>query len=176
MRVPTPGRPLAKIGTVIRRWLALTFVLLLAACSAPAAPASLPASTSPPPPTATPSGPLKAIKLACFGPQSGELAFLGKSSLQACQMAADGVQVEGVKVEVVAADDAGNADQAASLASKLVADRSVLGVVGPMTSAAALAAGPALDATHVSFISQSAANPKITESGWKTAHRLVARD
>jgi branched-chain amino acid transport system substrate-binding protein len=84
--------------------------------------------------------------------------------------------VQGVPVQVAPEDDAGKANQAASLATQLAADRTVLGVVGPMTSAAALAAGPILDAAHVAFITQSAANPKITASGWKTAHRLVARD
>ncbi|MFI5268290.1 MAG: branched-chain amino acid ABC transporter substrate-binding protein, partial [Chloroflexota bacterium] len=64
----------------------------------------------------------------------------------------------------------------ASLAQKLATDRAVLGVVGPMDSGSALRAGPALDAGHLAFISQSASSSKMTESGWRTAHRLVARD
>ncbi len=161
-------------------WMLLA-ALLLGGCTAPAPPVSPAGSASAgavptAAPTATPSGPLKAIKLACLGPQRGELAFLGKPSLQACQMASEGREIQGVKVEIVPADDGGRPEDAAELAKKLVADRSVLGVVGPMTSDSALAAGATLDAARVPFISQSAANPRITASGWKSAHRLVARD
>jgi len=167
----------------VRAWLVLGILSALAACGG-VAPAGLPASSSPSPrpsPTATPAGPLETLKLACVGPQSGELAFLGKPSLQACQMAVDEFNtraggIQGVTVEVVPGDDAGSAEQATRLAAKLSADRAVLGMVGPMTSAAVLAAGPTFDAAHIAFVSQSASNPKITESGWKTGHRLVARD
>ncbi|MFI5267420.1 MAG: ABC transporter substrate-binding protein, partial [Chloroflexota bacterium] len=75
-------------------------------------------------------------------------------------MAVDGFNantggVMGVKVEALAADDQGNT---ASLAQKLATDRAVLGVVGPMDSGSALRAGPALDAGHLAFISQSASS------------------
>jgi branched-chain amino acid transport system substrate-binding protein len=76
--------------------------------------------------------------------------------------------IMGVKVEVVPADDGDG--------PRLTGDRAVLGVVGPASSAGALRAGPALDAGQLGFISPSATGAKITDSGWRTAHRLVARD
>ncbi|HEU0167605.1 MAG TPA: branched-chain amino acid ABC transporter substrate-binding protein [Chloroflexota bacterium] len=116
-----------------------------------------------------------------MGPQTGDLAFLGKPSLQACQMAVDDFNnknggVNGVKVTLVAEDDQGKPDQAQNLAKAITSDPTFLGVVGPMTSGAVLAIAPTLDAAGVGFVSQSASNVKITESGWKVAHRVVARD
>ncbi|HLG68821.1 MAG TPA: ABC transporter substrate-binding protein, partial [Chloroflexota bacterium] len=196
---PESAGPVRRLhGTMGRRWFPSTRLLLpallLASCSAPGVAQPATSSGAPPPratatleftptprPTPTPSGPLTEIKLACLGPQSGDLAFLGKPSLQACQMAVDDFNartggIDGLKVQPVAVDGQAQPAVAREQAAHLAADRAVLGVVGPMAGSAALAAGPVLDAAHVGFVSQSASLPKITDSGWKTAHRLAAGD
>ncbi len=148
-----------------RGWFALS--LLLTGCTGVTAPIAssptpAPTATETPAPTATPtpSGPLTEIRVGC----------LGAVFRQACQAAVDSAApVGGLKVQAAVVD-------ASAEASQLLTDRSVLGVVGPATSAEALKLGPALEAARLAWISPTASHPKVTDSGWHTAHRLSVRD
>src|SRR5579859_2924700 len=106
-------------------------VLLLAACNvAPPAPLSsstpLPTATETPLPAATPtpSGPLTEIKLACLSVWK-----------EACQKAVDeSSPLAGVKPKLASFD--------VSTADTLLKDRTVLGAVGPSSSADAFKLAP----------------------------------
>jgi branched-chain amino acid transport system substrate-binding protein len=123
---------------------------------------------------------VKAITIAAAGPFTGDLAPIGQGALHGIQQAVDDWNarggIDGAKIQLETADDVAKPDQGVTLATKLASEDSVLGVVGPMNSSVVLAAAPILERANLSFITESGSNPKITESGWKVAHRLCARD
>ncbi|HXM58660.1 MAG TPA: branched-chain amino acid ABC transporter substrate-binding protein [Candidatus Dormibacteraeota bacterium] len=120
------------------------------------------------------------IKIAAAGPFTGDLAPVGQGALHGIQMAVDDWNakggINGTKIQLETADDVAKPDQGVTLANKLVSEDTLLGVVGPMNSAVVLAAAPVYERGGLPFITESGSNPKITESSWKTAHRLCARD
>ncbi len=122
----------------------------------------------------------KEIKIAAGGPFTGDLAPVGQGGLHGVQMAVDDWNarggINGTKVQLEVADDTGKPDVGVTLANKLVAEDTLLGVVGPMNSSVVLATAPTFERATLPFITESGSNPKITESGWKVAHRLCARD
>lgn len=122
----------------------------------------------------------KEIKIAAAGPFTGDLAPIGQGALHGIQMAVDDWNakggINGTRIQLETADDVAKPDQGVTLANKLATEDTVLGVVGPMNSAVVLAAAPVYERAGLPFITESGSNPKITESGWKVAHRLCARD
>ncbi len=129
--------------------------------------------------TTTATGP-KTVKIAITGPFTGDASPIGLGALHGAQMAVDEWNakngINGTQIQVDVGDDAGKGDQGVTLANKYVADPDILGVIGPMFSGIALAELPLFERATLPMITESGSNPKITESGWKTAHRLVARD
>jgi branched-chain amino acid transport system substrate-binding protein len=123
---------------------------------------------------------VKEIKIAAGGPFTGDLAPVGQGALHGIQMAVDEWNakggIDGAKVQLEVADDTGKPDVGVTLANKLAAEDTMLGVIGPMNSSVVLAAAPIFERSTLPFITESGSNPKITESGWKVAHRLCARD
>jgi branched-chain amino acid transport system substrate-binding protein len=69
--------------------------------------------------------------------------------------------------------EAGNAS---ALARQIVADPSIIGVVGPSISAEAMVAGPVFSDAGVPMIAPSASSVALSRQGWRTWHRLVAND
>ena len=122
----------------------------------------------------------KEIRIAAAGPFTGDLAPIGQGALHGIQMAVDDWNakggINGTKIQLETADDVAKPDQGVTLANKLVSEDTVLGVIGPMNSSVVLAAAPVFERAGLPFITESGSNPKITESGWKVAHRLCARD
>jgi branched-chain amino acid transport system substrate-binding protein len=120
------------------------------------------------------------IKIAAGGPFTGDFAPVGQGGLHGVQMAVDDWNarggISGTRVQLEVADDTGKPDQGVTLANKLATEDTLLGVVGPMNSNVVLAAAPIFERAGLPFITESGSNPKITESGWKVAHRLCARD
>ena len=73
-------------------------------------------------------------------------------------------------------DDEGVPEKSTLVAQRLVDDPAVVGVIGPMNSGAALAAGPIYERASLTFVTPTATNARVTEQGWKVAHRLAGRD
>ncbi len=120
------------------------------------------------------------IKIAAAGPFTGDFAPVGQGALHGVQLAVDDWNVRGgingTKIQLEVADDTGKPDQGVTLANKLAAEDTVIGVIGPMNSGVVLAGAPVYQQAGLPFITESGSNPKITESGWSVAHRLCARD
>lgn len=120
------------------------------------------------------------IKIGAMGPFTGDLSKIGLDSLHAIEMAVAEVNaaggIGGHRVELVVADDAADPAKAIIVAEKLVMDRAVLGVVGPMNSSTVAAALPSFERAGLVIISQSATNPDLTERGYKVMHRVCPRD
>lgn len=120
------------------------------------------------------------IKIAAAGPYTGDLSKIGLDSLNAIKLAVEDVNarggIAGRKVEVVVGDDAGDPSKGVITAEKLVADKEILGVVGPMNSGVVNAALPTYDAAGLAIISQSASTNELTERGYHVMFRVCARD
>jgi branched-chain amino acid transport system substrate-binding protein len=117
------------------------------------------------------------LKLAFFGPETGDAAGLGKPIIQGAQLAVNQYN-EDAECEVVLEkkDSQGSPDAAPALATDVVSDDSIIGVVGPAFSGESAAAGPIFAEEGVPTISPSATNPALSENGWDTFHRALGND
>lgn len=118
--------------------LAIIMVISLAACGAKtdtgtAAPAGDTAKTEA----------SDTIRLAVVGPMTGQDAMYGTGFRQAAQIMADKWNAEGgclgKKVEIVVFDDKGSPEEAANVAEQIVADDSIVAVVGHFSSSCSMA-------------------------------------
>jgi len=131
--------------------------------------------------TATTAGGAKVtVKIGAAGPFTGQLAQIGTDALQAIQMAVEDYNASGkggnITFAVEVGDDVADPAKAATVAEKFVADKSVVGVVGPMTSGAVQAALPILDGETLAQITQSASNDALSQGGYVVFHRICPTD
>jgi len=120
------------------------------------------------------------IKIGSSGPLSGPQADLGQQLLNGARLAVDEANaaggVLGAKVELVAMDDKADPKEAVSVANKLVADSSVVAVVGNPNSGTALPASPVYHQNGMPFVIAAATNPKITQQGFREVFRICPTD
>ncbi|MHB8621086.1 MAG: branched-chain amino acid ABC transporter substrate-binding protein, partial [Chloroflexota bacterium] len=174
---------------------------MLAACggsarqpSASPAPASIRAISAPAPtatpstsptsaPTASTAGtatpqPARSITIGLAAPFSGLAADFGAEMLKGARIAVDEVNrsggINGRPLALDQADDKGDPAWARAAAKKLVADH-VLAVIGPATSAAALAEAPVYERARVPMITPSANDPALTDAGLRFIFRAAGR-
>jgi branched-chain amino acid transport system substrate-binding protein len=84
--------------------------------------------------------------------------------------------INGVTVELVMGDDAGDAAQGVNVAEKFSADTSMYGVVGPPMSNVAEATLRIYGEANLACITTAASKPALTEKGYKHFFRVNARD
>ncbi|MBN1484792.1 MAG: ABC transporter substrate-binding protein [Chloroflexia bacterium] len=143
-----------------------------------AIPAALPPVSPPQPLQQSP-----AITIGVAAALSGPAEFLGWAELNAVQLAvsqtnaAGGLEVGGqtYQVVLVAADSGCNPTQAITAANALL-DAGAAAVVGHTCSSASMAAQPLYYAAGVPMVSPSSTAPPLTEQGYDTTFRVVARD
>lgn len=120
------------------------------------------------------------VKIGIVGPFSGRSAEAGERVGSAVRIAVEEANeaggLFGKPVEIVIGDDEGQPEKSTIVAQRLIDDGSVLGVIGPMNSGAALAAGPLYNRARLPFLTPTATNPRITEQGWTVAFRVAGRD
>lgn len=122
------------------------------------------------------------VQIAAEGPFTGDEASIGAGALQAIKLAVKDFNkaggVNGTQVTLLVWDDQHSAQVAQTLQAVGISDPTVLGVVGPMNSGVVLGSVQGLqNATPpLPFVSESASNTKVTDSGWSVAHRVNARD
>lgn len=128
------------------------------------------------------TAPAKAItvKIGAAGPFTGSIAKIGTDALQAITMAVGDFNASGampgVTFTVEIADDGNDPAKAATVAEKLTSDDAVIGVVGPMASAAVQAALPIFEEGTLPMVTQSATNDKLSEGGFTVFHRICPKD
>jgi branched-chain amino acid transport system substrate-binding protein len=130
---------------------------------------------APPPPSIE-------IKIGHVGPLTGQIAHLGKDNENGAQLAIDEANDAKIKIDgkdakfvLVREDDQADPKVGTTVAQKLV-DAKVNGVVGHLNSGTSIPASPIYSGAGIPVISGSATNPKLTEQGFKTQFRVVARD
>jgi branched-chain amino acid transport system substrate-binding protein len=123
------------------------------------------------------------IKIGHVGPISGAIAHLGKDNENGAKMAVDEINAAGglkvgdktYKLELVAEDDKADPKEGPITAQKVI-DAGVVAVVGHLNSGTTIPASKVYMDNNVAHISPSATNVKLTEQGFKTTFRVVARD
>jgi branched-chain amino acid transport system substrate-binding protein len=122
------------------------------------------------------------VQIAAEGPFTGDQASIGAGALKAIQLAVNDFNkaggVNGTQVQLVIWDDQHSAQVAQTLQAAGISDPTVLGIVGPMNSGVVLGSVTGLQGASppLPFVSESASNTKVTDSGWSVAHRVNARD
>ncbi|WP_433302788.1 branched-chain amino acid ABC transporter substrate-binding protein [Actinoplanes sp. CA-030573] len=126
----------------------------------------------------TASGSNCGYKLAYFGALTGSAANLGVNIEQGFELAVQqyNKQKGSDCITVAKFDSQGAAEVAPGVARNLVADKKILGVVGPPFSGESEAADPIFEAAGIPTITPSATRVSLSANGWKTFHRAVAND
>ena len=152
-------------------WIAVAVTAALTACGE-----QKPAPKAPPVPAAL------EIKIGHVAPLTGGIAHLGKDNENGARLAIEQaneakVTIDGkvAKFVLIAEDDQADPKIGTTVAQKLV-DAKVAGVVGHLNSGTSIPASPLYHQAGIPVISGSATNPKLTEQGFKTQFRVVARD
>lgn len=116
--------------------------------------------------------------LAFFGPKTGDAANLGLNIVGGVKVAVDEYNKANAdcKVTVKDFDSQGDPEKATPLATQVINDKSIIGVVGPTFSGESDATGPAFSEAGLVTVSASATNPDLTKNGWKTFHRILGND
>ena len=122
------------------------------------------------------------VQIAAEGPFTGDQASIGAGALNAIKLAVKDFNnkggVHGTKVDLLTWDDQHTAQTAQTLQAQGISDPTVLGIVGPMNSGVVLGSVQGLQSASppLPFVSESASNVKVTDSGNSAAHRVNARD
>jgi branched-chain amino acid transport system substrate-binding protein len=119
------------------------------------------------------------VRIGLAAPLTGGMAWFGEQSQRPVEQAVAELNkaggLLGQLVEVVAADDYCDGEQALAAAHKLLAT-GVVFITGHPCSGAAIPASEIYQSAGVLMISNSATNPKLTEQGFGNVFRMVARD
>jgi branched-chain amino acid transport system substrate-binding protein len=117
-------------------------------------------------------------ELAFFGALTGSAANLGINIEQGYELAVEQYnQKNGAGCMAVKKfDSQGEPSVAPGVARNLVADKKILGVLGPPFSGETAAAGPIFEAASIPFVTPSATRVSLSANGWKTFHRAVGND
>ena len=117
-------------------------------------------------------------KLAFFGALTGSSANLGVNIEQGFELAINQYNEKkgSTCIEVAKFDSQGEPGVAPGVARNLVADKKILGIVGPPFSGESEAADPIFEAAGIATVTPSATRVSLSANGWKVFHRAVAND
>jgi branched-chain amino acid transport system substrate-binding protein len=116
--------------------------------------------------------------LAFMGAETGDAGALGLNMVGGVKVALKEYNDEHTDctVGLKEFDSQGSADKAPALATQIVQDDSIIGLVGPGFSGESLATGKTFFEAGLPSISPSATNVTITQQGWTTWHRVIGND
>lgn len=125
----------------------------------------------------------KTVYLAFQAPLTGANALTGQDELTGAKFALSEYNATNpdVKVELVLADDQGDATIAGSVAPGIASNKKIIGLIGPAYSGATQASLPAYKAGGLPLISMSATRVSLTDkkapvNGFPIFKRVVAND
>ena len=124
------------------------------------------------------ASPLCGKSIAFLGALTGDAGALGQNMVGGIQLALDEHNKDNpdCKVELKQFDSQGSPDTAPGLATQIVNDDDIFGLVGPGFSGESLATGKTFFEAGLPSISPSATNVTITDQGWTTWHRVIGND
>ncbi|MEU6606070.1 branched-chain amino acid ABC transporter substrate-binding protein [Streptomyces shenzhenensis] len=114
------------------------------------------------------------VVIGVDAPLTGDLSALGLGIKNSVDLAAKTANkedyVKGITFEIEALDDQGQPSSGQQNATKLVADKSVLGVVGPLNSSVAESMQKVFDDAKLVEVSPANTNPALTQgTNWQTS-------
>jgi branched-chain amino acid transport system substrate-binding protein len=117
-------------------------------------------------------------EVAFFGALTGSIANLGINIEKGFELAIDQYNDKnGANCVIVKKFDSQGAPEVApGVARNLVADKKILGVVGPPYSGESEAADPIFESAGIPTITPSATRVSLSSKGWKFWHRAVGND
>jgi branched-chain amino acid transport system substrate-binding protein len=117
-------------------------------------------------------------KIAYLGPLSGLSADLGLYIHEGAQLAIEQYNAKhpGCTVRLADYDSQGDQKQAPTRAQEIVADRQIVGVIGPTFSGESESADPLLNQGGVATITSSATETQLGSRGWPVFHRIIGND
>ena len=119
------------------------------------------------------------ILIGVAGPMTGKDAWFGEQMQRGAELAVADINaaggVLGQQVQLVAADDSCDPEQAVAAAQKLVS-QGVIFVVGHFCSGASIPASEVYETAEVIQISPASSNPMLTDLGRANVFRVVNRD
>ena len=119
------------------------------------------------------------VLIGVAGPLTGKNAWFGEQMQRGAELAVAGINAEGGvlghQVQLTAADDFCDPEQAVAAARKLVSEGVIL-VVGHYCSHASIPASEIYEAAGVVMISPASSNPMLTELGRANVFRVQTRD
>lgn len=120
------------------------------------------------------------IRIASQTPLSGGQSVLGVSMSNGVRLAieqnASVLEDLGFTVEYVPFDDQASPETGVSNAQQIVADASILAVIGHLNSGVAIPSSEVYDENDLVMISPANTNPLVTERGLATVNRVCGRD
>lgn len=116
--------------------------------------------------------------IAFLGAETGDSAALGLNMVGGIKLALSEYNAKHADCTVGLKDfdSQGDPSKAPPLASEIVSNQSIVGLVGPGFSGESLATGDTFSQAGLTSISASATNVTITQKGWKTWHRVIGND
>ena len=162
---------------------ALAAALALTACNRQETPPAKTAAPAPAPAPAKAAAGSDVVKIGHVGPISGAIAHLGKDNENGARLAVEEINAAGgvklgdktVKLDLVTGDDKADPKDGTLVAQKMI-DEGVVALVGHLNSGTTIPASKLYSDANLSHISPSATAVKLTEQGFKTTFRVVARD
>ena len=123
-------------------------------------------------------GDLCGKNIAFLGALTGDAAALGQNMLGGVKLALDEYNKANAdcKIGVKEFDSQGDPKVAPGLATQIINDDSIFGLVGPGFSGESLATGKTFYEAGLPSISASATNVTITQQKWITWHRVIGND
>lgn len=124
------------------------------------------------------AGSCTGLTLAFLGPQTGDYANLGINISNGANAAfADFKEANpDCDVKLKLYDSQGDPDKATPLATQIINDDTIVGVIGPTFSGESDATGEAFSEAGLVTVSASATNPDLSTNGWETFHRVLGND
>ena len=120
----------------------------------------------------------KPIVIGVMGDFSGPIAPYGTAGFQGATIAAEEINaaggIKGAPIQLKQYDEKNDPVEGVTIAKRLGDE--VLAILMTSGSSPALSAAPVLDRAGIPFITTVAANPAVTESGWKYVNRLHLSD
>jgi branched-chain amino acid transport system substrate-binding protein len=123
---------------------------------------------------------IKTYKIAIAMPFSGSFGNLAERVRNGAQLAATEssarLRLAGIRLEIVTFDDKNTVADAQAIAKKLVADPTVIAVLGHRSSGVTIAASEIYEAAKLVQITLKSTSPQVTERGLTTINRICGRD
>ncbi|MDL2345042.1 branched-chain amino acid ABC transporter substrate-binding protein [Deinococcus sp. MIMF12] len=120
------------------------------------------------------------LKVAVVGPMSGDVSGFGTEMRRGAELAvaeqAAAFRALGHELVLVPFDDQASATVAKSLAKTLLADSSILGVVGAFNSSVSNVLAQSFASARLALISPGSTNDLLTTHGWTHFSRVVSPD